>query len=154
MKTNPHKLLIIRTLLLIPFGFFSCSTDEVKAQKDALVSKIWRVNKVVQKTLDTGKEIIVFQKTTTIKPATVGDDYWKMNYSFKIESDETQTYTYTDPRGKTHTGTWSFIENDSKIELKENNFSIANILIIRNIDKEVFNYSEINGKIEMVFEMK
>lgn len=154
MKKNPLNFLIIRILITISFGVFSCSTDEVKAQKDALVSKIWRVNKVVQKTLDNGRETIVFQKISGIKPATLGDDYWKMNYSFKIESDKTQTFTYTDPRGKTHIGTWSFTENDSKIELKENNLSIINILIIRNLNNEVFNYSEINGKIETIFEMK
>jgi hypothetical protein len=154
MKKYPLNFLIIRILIVISFGVFSCSTDELKALKDALVAKIWRVNKVVQKTLDNGRKTVIFQKTSGIKPAIVGDDYWKMNYSFKIESDETQIYTYTDPRGKTHTGKWSFIENDSKIELKENNFSITNVLIIRNLDKEIFNYSEINGKVETIFEMK
>lgn len=151
---NPRNFLIIRILIIVPLGIFGCSTDEVNARKDALVSKTWRVNKVLQKTLDTGKEGIIFQKTSAIKPATIGDDYWKMNYSFKVESDKTQTYTHTDPRGKIRTGTWRFIEDDSKIELKEDAFSVPKILIIRNLDKDIFNCSEINGKIEMVFEMK
>jgi hypothetical protein len=153
MKKNPHKFLIIRILLLIPFGIFSCNTDEVNARKDALIAKIWKVNKVIQKNSITEKESVIFQKTTAIKPATLGDDYWKMNYSFKIDGNDVHTYTYTDPRGKSHLGTWRFIENDSKIELQEDAFSIPKILIIRNLDKDIFNYSEINGKVEFIFEM-
>lgn len=101
-------LKVLSVLFLLIFAFASCKKDDTTTtttSKSDLIAKTWQVQKLTAKI--SGLELPLYEKGKTGNQV----DFSK----FRILFTKDGKYTNTDQEGTVTSGTWKFIENETKI---------------------------------------
>lgn len=143
MKKLQLSLFFIFCSLMI----FSCSKTEIvpKTNTDLLSANTWKVSKVVQN--QNGKSIVYFEKGVT--PASARDDFNKVRATFMKNG----SVTLIDGDNKSSNGTWTFVNSESQIEIKESTSGKKNTLFVKRLEAGYFNFTEKDGSDSSTYEL-